>query len=106
MTHIILGQVIEKSNLIIWAVKPQIFPTALSSIKYDGSDPKFHVSIMAGIQLMVFTKAISTQFKQSQSSTARVMPNLAMKVKFKINFNKMLCKIDQFILTGWLWLFR
>lgn len=70
----------ERSDTIIWAVKPQVFPLALQNTEYTGSNTKFHVSIMAGISLADFTKSLSLQFKESRITTARAMPNIAMKV--------------------------
>ncbi|XP_021966764.1 pyrroline-5-carboxylate reductase 3 isoform X2 [Folsomia candida] len=75
------GEVVDDSDTIIWAVKPQIFNTALQSTEYNvDNTSKFHVSIMAGIPLLDFTKLLQLKFKSSKISTARAMPNIAMKV--------------------------
>jgi pyrroline-5-carboxylate reductase len=75
------GDVIENADTIIWAVKPQIFSLALNETKLEmPTERKFHVSVMAGIPLNNFKSQLSSQFKGTTISAARVMPNIAMKV--------------------------
>ncbi|CAG7729324.1 unnamed protein product [Allacma fusca] len=78
------GEVIETSENVIWATKPQFFARAAQqagTIKNPQLKP-FHISIMAGIPLATFTGTLlSTIFSsRNQVGTARVMPNVGMKV--------------------------
>ncbi|CAL8087083.1 unnamed protein product [Orchesella dallaii] len=79
-------EVLQSSQLIVWAVKPQYFQAALQDTmaKMNGpQDPvqdKFHVSIMAGVPLDKFSNLLHSHLKISPVRSARVMPNIAMRV--------------------------
>ncbi|ODM96989.1 Pyrroline-5-carboxylate reductase 1, mitochondrial [Orchesella cincta] len=65
----------------MWAVKPQYFQAALQDTQLNSSaQDKFHVSIMAGVPLDKFSSMIQSHFKVSPVRSARVMPNIAMRV--------------------------
>lgn len=76
------GDVIQSSELVMWATKPQYFQQALKETQVkDGSIPnRFHVSIMAGFPLDSFSASIASHLKCGSVRAARVMPNIAMRV--------------------------
>jgi len=80
-------QVLQSSQLIMWAVKPQYFTAALQDTQLQMNGPhksplndKFHVSIMAGVPLDKFSNLLQSHLKVSPVRSARVMPNIAMRV--------------------------
>ena len=80
------GDVVESSQTVIWATKPQLFSDATRQVgRLDNDDLKLnkplHVSIMAGSTLSTFERALKEDiFGNLDIGTARVMPNVGMKV--------------------------
>lgn len=75
------ADVIQTSDMVLWAVKPQYFQAALNDTKLPSSDKnRFHVSVMAGVPLDKFSGLIGTHFNSPSVRAARVMPNIAMRV--------------------------
>lgn len=72
-------EVVRSSDAVIWAVKPQVFPDAAKATSTKGCDRKFHISIMAGLPLDKFKDTLMTCGSE-EFGTARVMPNVGMKV--------------------------
>lgn len=72
-------QVLATSNTVFWAMKPQIFSIVLDNLTENLNNNAFHVSIMAGVTLSSFSNSLTTKLK-GNLSTARVMPNIGMKV--------------------------
>lgn len=69
-------EVVEKSDLIIIAVKPKDSEIVLDEIKSSLSDEKILVSIMAGIRIKKIERIVGENIP-----IIRVMPNLNMLVK-------------------------
>jgi len=77
------GEIIQRSDTIIWAVKPQMFRTALKKTIYPKpiGGPRLHISVMAGMNVANFSQGIATKFGDTSNiSTARVMPSISMMV--------------------------
>ena len=74
------GKVMDNSNTVIWAVKPQIFETAVKATIAKEVRRRFHISIMAGVTMDFFSQTLRNHFKDITLPVARVMPNIGMKV--------------------------
>ncbi|MCQ6962588.1 pyrroline-5-carboxylate reductase [Methanolobus chelungpuianus] len=68
-------EVVNKSDIIVLAVKPQILKSVLSSIKDDITGDKLMISIAAGVKL----EAIENELSEG-THVVRVMPNIAATV--------------------------
>lgn len=71
-----LKTAIDNSNIIILAIKPQIFPEILEAIKMFDIKDKLFVSIAAGITTSYVEKAFGNKVR-----VVRTMPNLPVQVK-------------------------
>ncbi len=69
-------EVVEKSDIVFLAVKPQFLPAVLNEIKASLSEEKLLVSIAAGVKL----ETISTMIASYYLPKIRVMPNLPATV--------------------------
>jgi len=68
-------EVIEKSEYIILAVKPQSFKSLLNNIKHSVTDEKVIISIAAGITIDYIFNILCNGDNQSKIKIARIMPN-------------------------------
>ncbi|CAL8138198.1 unnamed protein product [Orchesella dallaii] len=78
---------LQKADIIIWAVKPQMFPGVINSLKkvVEGGSVTcrtvMHVSVMAGITLTNFSAQIqSVTGEEGSSRCFRTMPNIGLEV--------------------------
>lgn len=90
LNYPITEEILENSNVVIWAVKPQVFPVVIDGVKKNLNrahlnKETLHISIMAGISLAEF----KSQLQQAMDGTSesihrfravRVMPNIASQV--------------------------
>ena len=63
-------KVIEESEIVIFAVKPQVIPVVIEEIKDIIDDDRLFISIVAGKSIEWFEKAVGRSFK-----LIRTMPN-------------------------------
>lgn len=63
------GEVVEKSTIVILAVKPQSFSAVAQSLAERSTDGKLFLSILAGVSLSVLCKGLRTD------RVVRIMPN-------------------------------
>jgi len=84
-----LAVVFQEAMIIMWAVKPQIFPNAVESIdpkKIDTSPAAafngLHLSVMAGVPLMQINTTLNSLYGTHgyEFRIIRIMPNLGLKV--------------------------
>lgn len=71
-------EVIQKSDVVIVAVKPQSFEVLVAECSAESFKGKFVISIMAGIPL----KTVQAGFPQAK--VVRAMPNISVKVGYGV----------------------
>lgn len=83
--------VFQKADILIWAVKPQMFVGAITALAREVSSKGFtfpnekcvfHLSVMAGITLPSFQEAVDKlmQGTNGVGRCFRTMPNIGLKV--------------------------
>jgi len=75
-------KVFEQANVIMWAVKPQVFPTAAVAADFKSMPDRLavlHISVMGGIPVGKFTKQLAT-WLGCTPPTIRTMPNIGHRV--------------------------
>ena len=70
------AQVVEESDVVILAVKPQVMPTVLPEIRDAGIEKKLLVTIAAGLELSWYEDHLP-----KGTAVVRVMPNINAQVK-------------------------
>lgn len=79
------GEVLLTANVVLWAVKPQIFPKVVATTSTPACPSNkrstLHISVMAGISLDGFISKIQEcpTLSRDEIRHVRVMPNLALR---------------------------
>jgi len=71
------NQVLERANIVLWAVKPQVFPLVLATISKTPKPKTLHISMMAGVSLEDFCLSLKIA---PEGRFIRIMPNLGHQV--------------------------
>ncbi|ODN01469.1 Pyrroline-5-carboxylate reductase 3 [Orchesella cincta] len=80
-------EVLKKADVIFWAVKPQLFPGVINTLKKVVKankitcKPAKHISVMAGTSLVDFTTQVESVTGEKGSTRCfRTMPNIGVEV--------------------------
>ena len=72
-----LNQLLENSDVVVLAVKPQVLPSLYQSLKPFGKDKKW-ISLAAGVSLKTLSESIGS------NNIVRFMPNVAAKINSSV----------------------
>lgn len=86
-----IADVFKKADIIVWSVKPQIFPGAIAALAKEIAASQFefptgksiaHISIMAGITLSNFEQSVGNLMQGTNGTFRcfRTMPNIGLRV--------------------------